>query len=114
MSAQGLTYQQARQGLLSHGVDSDTADLFLAWLRQHPKVWKEFEEKALNLIRAGLSRYGAKALFEVIRYENTVQKCCEFKVNNNYASYLARLFAVKYPAHKDFFEYRRTEGLKAA
>lgn len=110
----GLSYPQAKAGLLAQGVDAATADLFLSWVHLHPTIWKEFERKTLVLIAKGIPHYGAKAIAETIRYDRTIEKCCEFKMNNNFPAYLARLFILKHPQHKNFFEFRRIEGLQAA
>ena len=109
-----MTLKEARAELILSGVDEHTVTLFIAWLKNHLDVWKQFETKSLRLIASGVEHYGAKAIFEVIRYENVVEKKIDFKCNNNYAAYLARLFVIKFPAHRDFFEFRDVKGLRRA
>jgi len=76
----------------------------------HPEVWSAFERIALDLIATGIRRYGAKAIFEVIRYYHTVNTNeNDFKVNNNFTADYARKFAEEHPEHKDFFSFRGRE-----
>jgi len=103
--------------LLADGVDLKTSMLFLAWHDANRTVWKMFEAKALKLIASGKEHWGAKAIFEVIRCERAENEGGQFKdyaVNNNYPAYYARVFALKYPQHKNFFEFREVKGLKEA
>ena len=109
-----MTYSELRQELRNFGVDTDTAEHYLVWLKLNTAIWKAFETKTLNLIQNGIKHYGAKAICEALRYDWTLQGCGEFKLCNNYPAYLARTFAIKHPNHKTFFEYRETTGLKAA
>ena len=76
--------------------------------KQNPEIWQEFEKIALQLIFKGVKRYGAKAIFEIIRYHRFLEnRGDKFKVNNNYTAGYARKFVEKYPQYKDFFEMRR-------
>ena len=103
------SYQTALEDM---GVDSDTAAQFIGWHQRNPEVWKAFEAFALKLIARGMKHYGAKAIMEVVRYDQALKSSGEFKVNNNYSAYYARIFTLKYPQHKDFFEFREVRGLK--
>ncbi len=99
------------------GVDLKTIAHFMKWHRENPSVWTLFEQKALNLIKSGKKRWGAKAIMEVIRYERAEKEGGQFDdyaVNNNYPAYYARVFAMKHPEHKGFFEFREVKGLKEA
>lgn len=77
---------------------------------QNPEIWAEFEKIALKLIRQGITHYGAKSIFEVIRWHRIVRaNDKQFKINNNYTAYYARKFLQKYPQYQDFFETRKSE-----
>lgn len=102
-----------REILIAHGVDPDTIEAFLEWHRANPLVWFHFERVALEAIKKG-KKFGAKAIGEIVRWEADFEQGEEFKLNNNYLSYYARIFAAKYPAHRDYFEFREVKGLKAA
>jgi len=75
--------------------------------REHPVIWQEFKRIALRLIEKGVSRYGAKAIFEVIRYDMSIEGGTDFKLNNNYTAYYARKFIEQFPFHAGFFELRK-------
>ncbi len=77
----------------------------------NPSIWNQFNYMALNLIVKGVKHYGAKAIFEIIRYHRTAEtNDSKFKLNNNYTSYYARKFIRNHPEHKDFFETRKSKG----
>ena len=74
----------------------------------HPEVWKQFEAITLDLIEQGKKHYGAKAVFEIIRYHRIVgKKDNEFKCNNNMTQYYALKFMKQHPEHTGFFETRK-------
>jgi hypothetical protein len=107
----------AESALIADGVAWETVRSFVAWHSRNPSVWRKFENKALALIAKGKQRWGAKAIFEVIRYERAEEEGGQFDdyaVNNNYPAYYARIFAAKYPQHSKFFEFRAVKGLKEA
>lgn len=102
---------------LADGIDVKTSLSFLKWHDANPVVWKLFEQKALALVKSGKKRWGAKAIMQVIRYERAEKEGGQFDdyaVNNNYPAYYARVFALKHPQFKDFFEFREIKGLKEA
>lgn len=71
-----------------------------------PEVWREFEAMALRLIADG-KKAGAIDILARIRWERVVEQKAEFKCNNTDAPYYARIFALKYPQHNGFFEFRK-------
>lgn len=99
--------------LIAQGVPLETAQAFLAWHRDNPAIWREFERLTLEAIAKG-RKVGAKAVMERVRWEVEVERGGEWKCNNNYTAYYARMFGAKYPQHRDYFEYREVKGLKAA
>lgn len=95
------------------GVSYATRRLFIDFHKANPDVWKQFERFALEACRLGL-KYSAKAIMERVRWHCEVENNQEFKVNNNFTAYYARIFAAKYPEHSKIFEFREVKGLKAA
>ena len=72
---------------------------------EHPQIWLDFERIALEQIGKGYKHLGAKAIFEIIRFNSPASE--EFpKLNNNMTFYYSRKFAEKYPQYKEFFEFR--------
>lgn len=73
----------------------------------NPQIWQAFERMALSLIAKGVKHWGAKAIFEVLRYQTAIEGNDGFwKINNNFHAGYARKFVAKYPEHKGFFELR--------
>lgn len=82
---------------------------FAAYHEAHPDIYREFRQMAYRLHRAGIRHYGAKAIFEAMRYHRAVsgRDSDGFKLNNVYVSRYARLLADEDPRRfADFFEFR--------
>lgn len=103
--------KNACTALEAMGIDVRTINKFLQWHKENPSVWQDFENMAMRLIKKGIARYGAKAIMEALRYERTYAYGGEFKINNNYSAYFARIFQLKHPQYKSFFETRTIKGL---
>lgn len=70
----------------------------------NPRVWELFERFALELVRAGRRRIGARLIGERIRWECAIATTdAEFKVNDHHWPHYARMFAEK---HGNVFEFR--------
>ena len=69
-------------------------------------AWEAFYEATERLRRAGRDFYGAKAVWEHLRYQSAVQDDdIVFKLNNNLVSGFARMYNAV--SGIDFFETRR-------
>lgn len=111
-----MTSEQARDALIDSGIDAVTVDAFMTWHLKNITVWQMFEAEALRLISVGKKHWGAKALAEWIRHERASKEGGQFgdyAVANSFVAYYARVFAIKYPQYKDFFEYREVKGLSS-
>ena len=77
--------------------------------RENPHVYEMFKKLSLDMFAKGHSRAGSKMLIEVIRWQ-TMTKTTDkdYKINNNYAPYLARKFVREFPQHLDKFNFRQT------
>jgi hypothetical protein len=67
---------------------------FLAFHRTNPHVYQALRRLALELVGRGHRRIGIKMLFEVLRWQyalRTDDPNSEFKLNNAYTSFYARL-----------------------
>jgi hypothetical protein len=93
------------------GVAVKTARIFISYHQANPEIWKEFERLTLELINRGKKHYGAKAVMEVVRFNQLINGKGEFKVNNNFAAYYSRIFALKHKQYSSFFERREVKGL---
>lgn len=88
----------------------DTA--FEAYHRANPQVFELFERFTYEKIAQGVTRLGAKAVAERIRWESPVSGDDGFKLNNNYPAYYARLFMQKHPEHDGLFQTRTSKADK--
>ncbi len=81
---------------------------FEAWCDANPQLVARFDELALDEVRRGHKRVGAKMLLEVIRfyYRRDHAVGDTFGVDNSYGSRLARRAAERYPELRDAFETR--------
>ena len=81
--------------------------------RDNPEVYKTLERLAFKLKNKGVQRWGIKALWEVLRYEvamNTSADVRDFRLNNNFTSWYARLLMRNNPEDLDgFFELRERQ-----
>jgi hypothetical protein len=83
---------------------------FLLWFPDNQHIWVAFVSEASKVINAGFKHYSARTIIHVLRHHSAlIERGSEWKINNNISPYLARLFALCYPQHKDLFEYRTTK-----
>ena len=89
----------------------DYSDDFVSWLGKNPAIWQMFTQKALYAFRGDhKTRFGSKAILEILRWESFVSdKDKTFKINNNYASDMARLVMDLKPEMRGYFRIRGSE-----
>jgi len=75
----------------------------------HPEVYKKLLQLASQAKTTGLTKYGIKAIWELIRWHFQIESGMgeDFKLNNDYSSRYARLAVQDYPDLRGFFELRR-------
>lgn len=69
-------------------------------------MYDKLKVLAFRLKRVGVSSYGMKALFEILRYNALLTNDSEFKVNNSYSPHYARLLMKNEPELAGFFKIR--------
>ena len=83
---------------------------FLAYLIENRHVYEAFEREALR-IASRRDRYSARTIVEVLRHNSALTEASGgFKLNDSWTPYLARLFALLNPDHKDLFEFREAKA----
>lgn len=93
------------ESLNDHETDLDQK--FKNFDQNHPEVYLYFKKFAKKAMTSGLKKYGAKAIFERIRWHFTIDVVSEdFKINNNYVSRYVRKLIDECPEFKSFFETR--------
>ena len=80
---------------------------FSVFHTNNPKVYELFRKFTLEVINRGYEHYSADAIMHRVRWETNVVKCHrQFKINNNFVTFYARLFMAEFPQHEGFFETR--------
>jgi hypothetical protein len=85
------------------------AERFEQFHYANPQVATALESMAAELIQRGRKRVGIKMLMEVLRWNyqmKTEDPNSDFKLNNNYAPYYARLLIERHPEWASVFELR--------
>lgn len=82
------------------------ADVARRFHEQNPHVYKMAVDLARYMKRRGLNHYGIAAVWEVLRFKYFETTGDEFKLNNNYRAFYARLIAAQEPDLAGFFQLR--------
>lgn len=86
-------------------------EAFLRFHHENPHVYKELVRLSRQLIEHGTRRIGIKMLFEVLRWQHLIRtRGDDFKLNNNYHSYYARMIMAREPDLRGVFELRKLHG----
>lgn len=78
---------------------------FAAWLEANWPIWERFCGIADAVWNTGRRHYSARTIVEVMRHETALsEQGGMFKINNNFAPDLARLYVMHRPERVAFFE----------
>lgn len=77
------------------------------WLAENRGAYRLFKQFTLQAIESGVTRIGAKAVAERIRWESSLQKTTDYKLNNSAVSEMARRFMADYPEYAGIFATRK-------
>lgn len=84
---------------------------FIDWLRDNFHVWQAFVQEAMRIHAKGFKHYSARTIIHVLRHHSALHEVGgEWKINNNYSPYLARLFDIRYPQFAGMWEFRKTKN----
>lgn len=75
----------------------------------NPHVYEAFRKFALESA-ARRPHFSARAIFHRMRWQTMITGNDEFKINNNYSAFYARMFENDYPDLKGFFETRKQQN----
>lgn len=81
---------------------------FLNWHAEHPEAWSMFVKFTNQMISKGFQNYSVNAVFERVRWETDIggNGVTQFKMNDRYRAFYARMFMDAYPIHRGFFRTR--------
>lgn len=86
---------------------------FSAWIASDFDIWEAFQAEANAVWRRGRRHYSARTIIEVIRHQTALcEDSGEWKINNNIAPDLARLYQLAYPSRATLFKTRIMRGSK--
>lgn len=86
--------------------DTSIARRFKDYHQDNPRVFDMFRRFALEAIESGRERLGARVIWERMRWFSMIETDDEFKLNDHYIAYYARMFVYFYPEHRGFFTFR--------
>lgn len=85
------------------------SDDFVEWLPDNMHIYQAFVVEAIKIHSRGFKHYSARTIIHVLRHHSAISEIGgEWKINNNFSPYLARLFDLAYPHMAGMFEYRFT------
>lgn len=93
--------------------DEPACDRFKAFHYANPWVMDRLIEMALRLRARGIQHYGIAALYEVLRFDWTLQTddpTSTLKLNNDYKPFYAREIMRRHPELDGFFATRRSQA----
>lgn len=95
--------------LFEHIEDRRLVDRFREFHAENPSVYSELVDLAESLRATGRRHYGMAGLFEVLRWNRTLKtNGDEFKLNNSYRAFYARLIMSREKSLDGFFRTRQS------
>ena len=76
---------------------------FMEFHEANPEYYKQMVALAREM-KSRRTRFGIKAIFEIIRWNSTLRGTGEYKMSNNHAPYYARLIMKNEPDLDGFFQ----------
>ncbi len=75
---------------------------------ENPMVYKAFEKQALRAIAKGRKKISAKLIINWIRWNEYLESSDKnFRINDAFQAYYARLFIKNHPGYDKVFEFRK-------
>lgn len=86
-------------------------EAFYAFHEQNPRVYELIIQFARQKKSQGFAHYGIKSIWERVRWEMPITtEGDEFKLNNNYTAFYARMVMRDCPDLRGFFRTRQQHG----
>ena len=80
---------------------------WLQWHEKNPEIWIAFEKFSSEAARSGRGKYSHWAVMNRVRWHTDIETTgSQFKISNNFITFYARAFCAKYPAHREFFNFK--------
>ena len=79
-----------------------------SYLYDNPHIYEAFELQALKALVKGRKKISAKLIINWIRWNEYLESSDKnFRINDAYQAYYARLFVAYNPEHSDAFNFRK-------
>lgn len=92
-------------------IEASVLNHYWEYINGNPQVFEEFRKEAVRQIQQGRTHLRAKLIIENLRDNPNLKTEGQFKVNNSYASVLARHLIMLDKSFEDYFELRKTPGV---
>jgi hypothetical protein len=94
------------------GTPDCMADRFKQFHRDNPRIYDYFAEFTMQALEQGYKFFGARMIWEKIRWEvHVVTKSSDgLKMNDHYVPFYARMFMRLNPQHGEVFATRRAQA----
>ena len=96
--------------MMMNSVDKSSKDLVTEWKHFHvenPEVYELFKRFAFEAINKGHLRLSSEMIINRIRWETSVVTSDkDYKINNDYKPFYARLFMEEHQTYGNFFNKR--------
>lgn len=94
------------------GYDDESKKSFWDYHAQNPMIYEKLKIYAKQLKDTGRRQFGIRAIFERIRWDMYLEyNKSDFKINNTYSPFYARLLIFDFPEFEGFFETREVKGI---
>ena len=106
-----MTEHQTIHGPMTRGQKLDFE--FDQFVEENPHVYERFRMLAVKLMARGHTKWGAKSIWEVLRWELAVNTNAQVggpKLNNNFTSRMARKLMAEDEEFAGFFELRKLKS----
>ena len=105
------SFKKNFDGLSDKKTSTEAHKQFLRYHHENPSIYATFDKYAWQTINRGFKHYGARSLFEVIRWHTgRAGKNDHYKINNNYVARYARLWMKNNPKYDGYFRTRRQQS----
>jgi len=81
---------------------------FIEFHEAHPEIYEHYKKLADIAFSRGHTHFGIGNLTEVVRWDIRVKGGLDFKINNSFRAYYARMLAAEFPEYRDWFELRHS------
>lgn len=75
----------------------------------NPHIYEAFKKYTFLSIGKGFKNFSAQFIFEVIRWETSVNGNDMYKINNNFRAFYSRLFMNQHPEYEGYFRTRKSK-----